>query len=207
MIPLLAILGAGVFIAWQFGRANGSWPESSAPAEPDAQPDLATDPPPDSAPADLAAAPDLANVLGFTMPKVSAWTPPKAAAPYLDSIAQAEQANGIPTNLLARLLHQESRFREDIITGTTRSSVGAVGIAQFMPATAKDVGVDPLDPASAIAGAGRYLAGLYRQLGTWDKALAAYNWGAGNVKRKGLANAPLETRNYVAQITADVPTS
>ena len=54
---------------------------------------------------------------------------------YANAISNAEQANGIPTNLLARQLFQESRFRADVINGTKRSSAGAIGIAQFMPST------------------------------------------------------------------------
>jgi soluble lytic murein transglycosylase-like protein len=72
-----------------------------------------------------------------------------------------------------------------------------------MPATAQDLGIDPLDPAQAIPAAGAYLRRLYDATGTWSKALAAYNWGIGNVQRKGLAAAPAETRAYVAQITGD----
>lgn len=144
------------------------------------------------------------NELGFTMPPVSTWTPPATATPYLDTINAASAANGLPDGLLARLLFQESRFRTDIISGQTRSPVGALGIAQFMPATAADLGVDPLDTTSSINGAARYLKSLYAQTGDWSKALAAYNWGIGNVKRKGLANAPPETRAYVADITTDI---
>jgi soluble lytic murein transglycosylase-like protein len=48
---------------------------------------------------------------------------------------------------------------------------------QFMPATAAGLGVNPLDPASAVDGAARMLTGLYRQFGRWDYALAAYNAG------------------------------
>jgi len=132
------------------------------------------------------------------------WQPPGRAAPYLAAIAAAEDSNGIPRNLLARLLYQESRFREDIISGATSSPAGALGIAQFMPATAAEFGLNPLDPYASIAAAGRYLAQLYRRFGNWPEALAAYNWGQGNVSRKGLAAAPLETRNYVAQITGDI---
>lgn len=143
------------------------------------------------------------TVLGFTVPPVAKWTPPRAAAPYLDTIRQAEQENGLPQNLLARVLYQESRFREDIITGRTRSPAGALGIAQFMPATAKGRGVDPLDPNSAIHGAAAYLRELFDRFGDWTQAIAAYNWGQGNVARKGIAKAPAETRAYVAQITKD----
>lgn len=129
---------------------------------------------------------------------------PESAAPYAAAITAAEVAQGLPAGLLGRLLYQESRFRTDIITGKTRSPVGALGIAQFMPATAQDLGINPLDPWQAIPAAAAYLRRLYNSTGSWSAALAAYNWGIGNVKRKGLDNAPLETRNYVAQITNDV---
>lgn len=132
------------------------------------------------------------------------WSPPASAAPYLRAIAQAEDANGIPRNMLARLLYQESRFRPEIINGTVRSSAGAIGIAQFMPATAGELGIDPRDPAQAIPAAGRYLAQLYRRFGNWSEALAAYNWGQGNVARKGLGAAPAETRSYFSSILSDL---
>lgn len=134
----------------------------------------------------------------------SSWTPPAAAAPYLGAIQAAERAYGLPSMLLARLLYQESRYRPDIISGATRSSAGAVGIAQFMPATAAELGIDPRDPWSSIDAAGRYLAQLYRRFGDWALALAAYNWGQGNVARSGLAAAPAETRAYYSQILSDV---
>jgi soluble lytic murein transglycosylase-like protein len=73
-----------------------------------------------------------------------------------------------------------------------------------MPATARDLGVDPLNPTSAIDGAGKYLRQLYDALGSWEKALAAYNWGVGNVTRKGMPAAPTETQNYIREILADV---
>lgn len=129
------------------------------------------------------------------------WAPPAA---YAEAIAATEARYGIPHDMLARLLYQECRWRNDIITGRLKSPAGAVGIAQFMPATAAEWGVNPLDPVSAIDGAGRYLAQLFRQFGTWAQALAAYNWGQGNVARKGLGMAPAETRNYFTQILADV---
>lgn len=129
------------------------------------------------------------------------WQPP---ARYAATIAAAEQRYAIPQHMLARLLYQECRWREDIITGRLKSSAGAVGIAQFMPATARELGIDPLNTDQAIDAAGRYLSGLFRKFGTWTQALAAYNWGQGNVQRKGLGAAPLETRNYFTQILADV---
>lgn len=144
------------------------------------------------------------DMISKTTTLIGLWKPP---AKYADTIAMAEAQNGIPPNMLARLLYQESRYREDIITGKTRSPVGALGIAQFMPATAREMGIDPLNPPQAISGAARYLARLYDKFGNWTEALAAYNWGSGNVQRKGLANAPTETRNYFVQILADVNNS
>ncbi len=130
------------------------------------------------------------------------WTPPPSAEPWLDTIRAAEDMNMIPRNLLARLLYQESRFRHDIITGQVRSSAGAVGIAQIVPRWHPDV--DPLDPIASINYAAQYLRRLYRQFGSWDKALAAYNWGPGNVSRYGLASLPAETHNYITEILGDL---
>lgn len=132
------------------------------------------------------------------------WSESKIPAQYLSTIRQSEAAQGMPHNLLARLLWQESRYREDIISGATRSPAGALGIAQFMPATAEEMGINPLDPYQAIPAAGRYLRRLYDRFGAWDMALAAYNWGQGNVARKGMDAAPTETRNYFSQILADI---
>lgn len=132
------------------------------------------------------------------------WAPPGSADPYLESINAAELRYGLPSGLLARLLYQESRYRPEIIDGSKRSSAGAVGIAQFMPATARDLGIDPTNPYQSIDAAGKYLRRLYDSTGSWSDALAAYNWGIGNVQRKGLAAAPTETQNYVSQITSDL---
>lgn len=136
----------------------------------------------------------IGNVLGF-------WTPPEK---YAGMVSAAESKYGLPDGLLARLLWQESRYREDIITGQVASPVGALGIAQFMPSTARDFGIDPLNPAQAIDAAGKYLKQLFNRFGTWSEALAAYNWGQGNVARKGLAAAPVETRNYFTSILSDL---
>lgn len=110
----------------------------------------------------------------------------------------AEKANGLPPGLLRRMAYQESRFNPE-----ARSPVGALGLMQFMPATAKEFNINPLNPAQSIAAAGKYMAQLHKQAGNWKGAVAAYNWGIGNVLRKGLAKAPAETIAYM-QIAADV---
>lgn len=132
------------------------------------------------------------------------WKPPAAAAPYLEAIAQAEARNGLPKNLLARQLHQESAYKPAVIQGKQKSATGAIGIAQFMPATAKEFGIDPTNPWQSIDAAGKYMRQLYNRFGTWQLALAAYNWGMGNVARNGIAKAPTETQNYFTKILADI---
>lgn len=112
----------------------------------------------------------------------------------------AESANGIPADLLARQGWQESDFDPN-----ASNPSGAQGIMQFEPATAAQFGVDPFNPASAISGAGQYLASLFRQFGSWTLALAAYDAGPGNVTKYGGVPPFPETQNYVAKILGDVP--
>ena len=123
--------------------------------------------------------------------------------PHIGQVYDAEDSNGIPRGLLKKVLFQESRFREDIISGTTTSSKGATGIAQFMPATAKELGIDPTDPKQAIPAAGKYLSSLKEQTGSWESAVAAYNWGPGNLAKRGIERAPKETRDYLKAVIGD----
>lgn len=132
-----------------------------------------------------------------------AW--PTGSGPYQETITAACQQYGVPVEILAWLLWKESRYNPVVINGERRSRVGALGIAQFMPATAREElgSVEAaLDPDRAIPGAARYLAKLYRSARSWSGALAAYNWGIGNVTRKGIAAAPEETQDYYTTILA-----
>ena len=126
----------------------------------------------------------------------------KNEALYRDAVLNAEKAHGLPPGLLGRLLYQESRYRTDIITGKVKSKAGAMGIAQFMPATAAEMGLDPLDPIASINGAARYLAMLNKKFGNWRVTLAAYNFGQGNISRGKVW--PMETQAYVNDIANDV---
>lgn len=142
---------------------------------------------------------------GGGTPSSSTWSPPARAQPYLGAIAEAEARYGIPHNLQARQLDIESaHFAPDVIDGSRISPTGDIGIAQFQPATAAELGVDPTDPFASIDAAARYLRQLYDQFGSWDAALAAYNWGPGNVQRKGIGAAPASTVAYFSKILADV---
>lgn len=112
---------------------------------------------------------------------------------------------GLPVGLLEAVAYRESRFRQDIIDGRTRSSAGAVGIMQIIPRWHPEVGeAGALDPQRAIPYAAKYLQQLQRQFGSWELALAAYNWGPGNLAKwqaGTIKNWPAETRAYVAEIT------
>lgn len=138
---------------------------------------------------------------------MKSWSYPYIAEQYRDLIEKAEKDNDLPRNLLARLLQQES----DFIPSAYNPS-GASGIAQIVPRYHPEV-KDPYNPNEAIPYAGKYLKQLYNAFGYWDLALAAYNWGWGNVRKltekhgvNGFPHLPLETRNYVKEILADVKT-
>lgn len=85
---------------------------------------------------------------------------------------------------------------------TAQSRAGAQGLMQLMPETARELGVrNSFDPMENLLGGSRYLKQLLdKYAGDLDHALAAYNWGQGNVDRHGLENMPEETRNYLTKI-------
>ncbi|GAB3467556.1 NlpC/P60 family protein [Kineococcus endophyticus] len=121
------------------------------------------------------------------------------SAPYESAFTAAEQKYGLPTGLLRAVAKQESGFDP-----TARSHAGATGLMQFMPATARSLGIDPTDPFASIDAAGKYLSGHLKTFGSVSLALAAYNAGAGNVKKYGGVPPFAETQNYVKKITADL---
>ncbi|MBF0282977.1 MAG: lytic transglycosylase domain-containing protein [Magnetococcales bacterium] len=116
--------------------------------------------------------------------------------PYADLIRRAARETGLEPALIAAVIQTESSFNPKAV-----SPVGAQGLMQLMPATAKELGVkDPFDPEQNILGGSRYLKKLLdRYHGDRSQALAAYNWGMGNVERRPDA-MPGETRRYVARV-------
>lgn len=120
---------------------------------------------------------------------------------YVDDIIDAADQFDVDPYVFAALLKQESSFDPAVITGKRKSTAGAQGIGQFMPATAKAMGIDPLDPKQAIPGSAKYLRQKLDEFGgDLDKALAAYNAGSGNVRKyKGVPPFP-ETQNYIKKI-------
>lgn len=134
------------------------------------------------------------------------WVLPASGEPYRAMLESASQKYGLPWPLLARVAWQESRFRPDVISGKVRSSAGAVGIMQIIPRWHPELGeAGALDPAQAIPYAAKFLRRLFDKFGSWELALAAYNWGEGNVARSTNESAwPKETFAYVRDVTSDV---
>jgi hypothetical protein len=120
-----------------------------------------------------------------------------AGVPYADLFTQAAGRHGVSAALLAGVAKTESDFDSSAV-----SSSGAQGLMQFMPATARSLGVDATDPASSIDGAARYLSSLTKQFGSTDLALAAYNAGPGTVQRYGGIPPYPETQNYVRKVNS-----
>ena len=89
----------------------------------------------------------------------------------------AEQRYGVSSDLLQRQIQQESGGNP-----ASTSPIGAAGVSQFMPQTAKQYGVDVRSIPSSVDGQARYMKDLLtRYNGNEGLALAAYNWGEGNV--------------------------
>ena len=108
---------------------------------------------------------------------------------------------GLDPDVFARQLAVESDdFAPDVVAGRRVSSAGALGVAQFMPETARALGIDPLDPAQAIEGAARLDRANLDRYGRWDLALAAYNAGSGAVDKYGAVPPYAETQRYVQNI-------
>ena len=124
----------------------------------------------------------------------------KKAELFLAAFEAGDRKYGLPSGLLSRMAYQESRYDPN-----ARSKSGAIGLMQFMPATAKDMGIDPTDPFQSIDGAGKYLRLLYNRFKDWKLAIAAYNAGPGNVAKYGNKVPPFkETIQYVASVSKDI---
>jgi soluble lytic murein transglycosylase-like protein len=117
-------------------------------------------------------------------------------ARYAATVASLSARYDLSPALIEALVWQESRWRENAV-----SPVGARGLAQLMPGTARDLGVNPDDPHANLEGGARYLREqLNRFDGDLERALAAYNAGPGRVIRAGGIPRIHETQAYVAAI-------
>lgn len=128
---------------------------------------------------------------------VESRTGPSAAVAR--ALQAAARQSGVPFNVLAAVAHAESRYNP-----TAVSPAGAQGLMQLMPATAARLGVtNPFDPMQSALGGATFLHRMFTKYGDWAQALAAYNWGPGNVdKHRAQAEWPAATRTYVANVLA-----
>jgi soluble lytic murein transglycosylase-like protein len=122
----------------------------------------------------------------------------RKAAQYHSLIEEHAAINEVSPDLVRAVIQAESAFDP-----RARSSKGAMGLMQLMPATATEFGViDPYNPVENIRAGVKYLKQLLDSYaGKVELALAAYNAGPGAVKKYGGTVPPYrETRNYVAKI-------
>ncbi len=136
--------------------------------------------------------------------EIMIWQTPHNGRIYDVYFRDAEREYNLPIGLLSRVAYQESRYKAD-----AQSPAGAIGLMQIVPRWHPDV--DPTDPVASIYYGAKYLKENYGRFHSWDRALAAYNWGPGNVRtalaefgNDWLLSAPTETKNYVADISKDV---
>jgi soluble lytic murein transglycosylase-like protein len=119
------------------------------------------------------------------------------SVPYSGLFTAAGAKYGVSPKLLAAIAKVESNYNPSAV-----SKAGAQGLMQIMPSTAAGLGVNPLDPAQAIDGAARIMAGNLKQFGSLPMAIAAYNAGGGAVKKYGGIPPFAETQAYVPKVQA-----
>lgn len=135
-------------------------------------------------------------------------SPSKARAQLLGWMApmmgKLESMYNLPSGLLRSVAITESGGNQFAVSGA-----GAQGMFQFMPGTARDMGLrgnDVFDPIKSAEAAARYLSMLLQKNGgDLGKALASYNWGIGNVQKYGMALMPQETRQYIPKVLSNMP--
>lgn len=120
-----------------------------------------------------------------------------------DLITQEAQRQGVDPGVALAVARTESgvcQWRPD--GSTVISSAGAIGVMQLEPTTAAGLGVDPYDVNQNIRGGVTYLKQLFQKYGSWDQALAAYNWGPGKVDTAAVTGTswPTDVLNYVKGI-------
>ena len=109
---------------------------------------------------------------------------------------------GVPSQVMLNVAQTESGGNQAAIGPMTSSGEQAVGVMQLMPSTAIGLGVNPYDEVDNINGGAMYLSQMYRQFGSWNLAVAAYNDGPGNIQQvlAGTKTLPTETANYVQKV-------
>jgi soluble lytic murein transglycosylase-like protein len=139
--------------------------------------------------------PEAALVADYAASRPALASQPVPAA-YAAKVHELAARFDLSPALIEALVWQESRWHAQAV-----SSAGARGLAQLMPGTAREMGIDPDDPFANLEGGARYLREqLDRFDGDVEKALAAYNAGPGRVAAANGIPAIRETQNYVASV-------
>ncbi|HMP90200.1 MAG TPA: lytic transglycosylase domain-containing protein [Kiritimatiellia bacterium] len=186
---------------------------AAAPPPPPKKPDTIAPPPRQPAPPSATRVKQKSMDMDRWVKRMESRPAPAGAAVYVPRLKPVFQREGVPSQLVW-LAEVESSFNPN-----ARSPVGALGLYQFMPATAERFGLslspddERLAPERSAAAAAKYLKFLHGRFGSWPLALAAYNAGEGRVGR--LLNThkagtfeeiaeflPAETRMYVPKVGA-----
>jgi hypothetical protein len=140
--------------------------------------------------------PIIRQAIAYLNPRLSSRDVSVIADSILSYCAKYGLTGQYDAELVVAVIAAESRFNPN-----ARSYKGAAGLGQLMPSTAAAHGVDPYDPVANLEVAVRIIRmNLDRFGGDWNKALAAYNAGAGAVTRHGGVPPYRETRNYLWKI-------
>jgi len=120
---------------------------------------------------------------------------------YAELVAKEAKRQGRDPNVILKMLQKETGGLKN--PETARSKAGAIGIAQFMPKTAKQYGINPEIPEEAAYGMVKHFGYLEDKYGDPKLAMAAYNWGEGNLNKWLKHGAdprklPQETRKYAS---------
>jgi soluble lytic murein transglycosylase-like protein len=136
------------------------------------------------------------NAAAVVRPAGLSGTGSLSGVPYADLFVQAGQKYGVSPKLLAAVAKVESGYNPNAV-----SKVGAQGLMQLMPSTARGLGVrDSFDPEQAINGGAKLLAHNLREFKSLPLALAAYNAGGGAVHKYGGIPPYAETQAYVPKV-------
>jgi hypothetical protein len=141
----------------------------------------------------------------YRKPEMGTESKKKVTSSFKDAYSSSEKKHGLPAGLLSSIGGVESSHDPNALVPLLRDGTRAMGIMQIVPKWHPDV--NAMNPEQSIDYAGSYLRRLYNQFGSWEKAVAAYNWGEGP-ERMGKVHAdpnwqeklPKETKDYLRKI-------